>query len=218
MAAIHRLLKKPFFGRFQKPWRWPEGVSADGWERVRFQSKSGAALAAVFGAATLSSALAAGQYLRTRFPVLPLAAIGASFGAGYTICAMARDAGLFRSAILEAAFPTLPYYWRRYPVPYAALRLSQFVYPSLERSLRPIEAAARLKGRPRVLLIFGGKDEVSPPSIAAEFERTLRDSTEVELWLVPGADHIQAYSTAREEYRRRVLACLEKLDNTWRMS
>jgi len=43
----HRQLKKPFFGRFMKPWRWPQGVPSDGWERLRIGSASHSTLAAV---------------------------------------------------------------------------------------------------------------------------------------------------------------------------
>jgi uncharacterized protein len=43
----HRQLKKPFFGRFMKPWRWPGGVPAQGWQRVAIESASHSTLAAV---------------------------------------------------------------------------------------------------------------------------------------------------------------------------
>lgn len=43
----HRQLKKPFFGRFMKPWRWPQGVPEEGWQRVSVPSASHATLAAV---------------------------------------------------------------------------------------------------------------------------------------------------------------------------
>lgn len=43
----HRQLKKPFFGRFMKPWRWPQGVATEGWQRVTIASGSHAELAAV---------------------------------------------------------------------------------------------------------------------------------------------------------------------------
>jgi pimeloyl-ACP methyl ester carboxylesterase len=43
----HRQLKKPFFGRFMKPWRWPQDVPADGWERLAIPSASHSTLAAV---------------------------------------------------------------------------------------------------------------------------------------------------------------------------
>lgn len=43
----HRQLKKPFFGRFMKPWRWPAAVSADGWTSVAIDSASQSRLAAL---------------------------------------------------------------------------------------------------------------------------------------------------------------------------
>lgn len=43
----HRQMKKPFFGRFMKPWRWPQGVPQEGWQRVSIDSASHARLAAV---------------------------------------------------------------------------------------------------------------------------------------------------------------------------
>ena len=43
----HHLLKKPFFGRFMKPWRWPADVSREGWDRVRIDSRSTSRLEAI---------------------------------------------------------------------------------------------------------------------------------------------------------------------------
>jgi len=43
----HHLLKKPFFGRFMKPWRWPADVPQEGWERVRINSRSTSRLEAI---------------------------------------------------------------------------------------------------------------------------------------------------------------------------
>jgi len=40
----HRQLKKPFFGRFMRPWRWPNDVPQDGWQRHAVPSPSHAAL------------------------------------------------------------------------------------------------------------------------------------------------------------------------------
>ena len=37
MYPLHAALKKPFFGKYQKPWRWPEGVDQAAWERVTFR-------------------------------------------------------------------------------------------------------------------------------------------------------------------------------------
>ena len=43
----HRQLKKPFFGRFKQPWRWPAGVDAEGWSRVSIASGSHSTLSAI---------------------------------------------------------------------------------------------------------------------------------------------------------------------------
>jgi len=43
----HGQLKKPFFGRFMQPWRWPQGVAEDGWQRADIASGSQARLAAI---------------------------------------------------------------------------------------------------------------------------------------------------------------------------
>ena len=43
----HHLLKKPFFGRFMKPWRWPADIPQEGWERVRINSRSTSRLEAI---------------------------------------------------------------------------------------------------------------------------------------------------------------------------
>lgn len=44
---VHHQLKRPFFGRFMKPWRWPADVPQAGWERVAIDSPSQSRLAAV---------------------------------------------------------------------------------------------------------------------------------------------------------------------------
>src|SRR5688572_26397595 len=41
----HHQMKKPFFGRFMQPWRWPADVSTAGWERFAIASPSGSRLA-----------------------------------------------------------------------------------------------------------------------------------------------------------------------------
>lgn len=51
----HRQLKKPFFGRFMKPWRWPQGVANEGWHRVAIESGSHARLVAVVAETSAST-------------------------------------------------------------------------------------------------------------------------------------------------------------------
>lgn len=43
----HHQLKKPFFGRFMKPWRWPADVPTTGWEPLAITNGSGSPLAAL---------------------------------------------------------------------------------------------------------------------------------------------------------------------------
>lgn len=50
----HLLLKKPFFGRFMKPWRWPADVPREGWERVQIASRSTSQLEAIVARTPLS--------------------------------------------------------------------------------------------------------------------------------------------------------------------
>lgn len=266
MPLLHRVAKKVFFGRFQKKWRWPEGVPQAEWERVTFRSGNGATLSGLFGAARGSAAagavalahpmgaaakgfwlkqghaaflrdsgfhvlafdfngfgesesstfdfpsdvVAAGDYLRTRLPGVPLSVLGSSFGAGYALCAMAREGHPFRAAVLEGAFPSLPYYWRNYRFPYAVLRASQFLYPRFERELRPILAATRLKGSPRVLLIHGHADTVSPLHVGTDLSAAMADRASVEVWEVPDAEHTRALAADPDQYRERVTGFLRR--------
>jgi pimeloyl-ACP methyl ester carboxylesterase len=151
--------------------------------------------------------LAAGEYLRQRVAPLPIAVLGASFGAGYALCAMAKEHP-FRAAVLEAAFPSLPFYWRGYPVPHMLLRISQVVYPRFERDLRPMLAATQLKRNPHILLIHGDADTVAPVHVGEELRAALSGRAEVGLWIAGGADHVLALRAQPEAYAQRVTSFL----------
>ncbi|HEV8435511.1 MAG TPA: alpha/beta fold hydrolase [Thermoanaerobaculia bacterium] len=155
-------------------------------------------------------AVAAGEYLRQRVGHDAIGLVGASFGAGYALCAMSRDAHPYRAAVLEGAFPSLPYFWRSYPIPHFLLRVSQFMYPSFERRLRPILAAAELKSRPRVLLVHGDADQVSPVSVGTQLQQAMSNRADADLWIVPAAQHTLAYAAQRDEYARRVTDFLRR--------
>ncbi len=49
--TAYRLFKKPFFGRFAKPWRWPEKVDQGQWRRLSVESGSGATISALVASA-----------------------------------------------------------------------------------------------------------------------------------------------------------------------
>ncbi len=264
MSLIHRVLRKPFFGRFEVPWSWPAQVDASGWERVQFPNPRGARLAGFwapaegepkgtlvlahpmgkaakgfwlrnghaslfrtagfnvlifdangFGESEPSSFdypgdfLAAGQWARARTPHLPVGLVGASFGAGWGLCSMARPGSAYQCAVLEAAFTTLPEFWRHYPVAHAALRASQVVWPALERRLRPESEAAKVHGKPPVLLIYSEGDKFTPPTQGERLQRAFQQVTTAELMVVPGEEHTFAYRDATDAYVSRVLPFLE---------
>lgn len=264
MSLVHRLLRKPFFGRFEVPWEWPANATESRWERVAFASGNGAHLRALWGAAegeaiaTLVLAhpmgkaakgfwlrhghadlfrasgfhvlavdangfgesepasfdypadfLAAGRFARECEPGLPVGLVGASFGAGWGLCAMARDGSPYRAAVLEGLFPTLPDFWRHYPVAYAALRASQVVWPAIERDLRPEREAGRLRDLPAVLLLYGDRDPYTPPTHGERMMRAFENSARAEMVVLPGVEHTYAYRDATEEYARRVLRFLQ---------
>jgi uncharacterized protein len=265
MSLAHRLLRKPFFGRFEVPWQFPHDADAGRWERVTFDSPSGARLAGLVGEAPEtplgalvlahpmgksakgfwlryghaelfrragfhvlafdfngfgeseavsfdypSDGLAAGRFLQARYPSLRVGMVGASAGAGWGLCAMARDGSPYRAAVLEAAFPTLPDFWKHYPVAYALLRASQLVYPTFERRIRPEGDAARLVGRPSVLLVYGSTDRYTPPAHGERLLRAMRGSADAELWVAERVDHTFAYRDAPGAYAERVVPFLRR--------
>ncbi len=263
MSRLHRLLRKPFFGRFEVPWAWPAGTDPSAWERVAVRSGNGARLAGLWGPAsgdaraTLVLAhpmgkaakgfwlrhghadlfrrsgfnvlavdangfgeseaasfdypadfLAAGIWAQERQPALAVGLVGASFGAGWGLCSMARPGSPYRAAVLEAAFPTLPEFWRHYPVAHATLRFSQFVWPSIERGLRPEREAARVVGRPSVLLVYGDADRYTPPEHGQRLLDAFAASARAELLVIGGIDHTFAWRDAPETYESRVIPFL----------
>jgi pimeloyl-ACP methyl ester carboxylesterase len=265
MSLIHRILRKPFFGRFEVPWSWPEGTDPAAWERVQFKNPSNATLSGLWGAAhgiargTLvlahpmgkaakgfwlrqghaelfrrdgynvllfdangfgesepasfdypADVLAAGLWAQARTPQLAVGLVGASFGAGWGLCAMARPGSPFKMAVLEAAFPTLPDFWRHYPFAYAALRVSQFVWPRMERNLRPEREAARVLGKPSVLLLYGDRDRYTPPAHGERLAKAFGAAATVEMTVLPEVDHTFALRDAAARYTELVLSHVRK--------
>lgn len=266
MSLVHRILRKPFFGRFEVPWQFPREVDAGVWERVSFQNPSGAHLAGLLGEALTGApagalvlahpmgkaakgfwlryghaelfrragfhvlafdfngfgesepvsfdypgdAVAAGRFMRNRYPLLNVGLVGASAGAGWGLCGMARNENPYRAAVFEAVFTSLPEFWRHYPAAYAFLRASQLVVPSIERRIRPEHYASRLVGRPAVLLIYGDADRFTPPTQGKRMLHALNQSATAELHVLPNVDHTYAYRDLPEAYAQRVLPFLRR--------
>ena len=263
MSLVHRLLRKPFFGRFEVPWRMPDGEKVGIWQRVPIPSTTGVSLIGLlaeaevdpvgtvvlahpmgkaakgfwlrYGHAELfrraglhvlvfdfngfgesppasfdypSDALAAGRFAQARFPSQPVGLVGASFGAGWGMCSMAREGSPYRAAVLEGLFPTLPDFWKHYPVAHAFLRASQFVWPSAERRMRPELEATRLIGRPDVLLVYGDADRFTPPAHGERMLRAMQGCANAELCVLPNVEHTFAYRDQPETYAARVVPFL----------
>ena len=269
MSTLHRILRKPFFGRFEVPWAWPDGEDRSAWERVTIRSGTGSELAGLWGAArsdaigTLVLAhpmgkaakgfwlrqgharlfrdsafnvlvfdangfgesaassfdypadiLAAGLWAQARAPQLQVGLVGASFGAGWGLCAMARAGSPYKLALLEAAFPTLPDFWKHYPAAHAALRASQLVWPAFERNLRPEREAPKVIGRPAVLMIYGDQDRYTPPEHGHRLLRAFGDAAEARISVLPGVDHTFAFRDAAESYRELAIPFLGRLGHS----
>lgn len=266
MGTLHRILRKPFFGRFEVPWNWPEGVDRTSWERVVFRNPSGTELVGLWapaygrGLASLvlahpmgkaakgfwlrhghaelfrrggfnvflfdangfgesppvsfdypADVLAAGLWAQARTSSLPVGLVGASFGAGWGLCSMARTGSPFRAAVLEAAFPTLADFWKHYPAAYAALRVMRLAWPSLERKLRPIGEAPHVTGNPSVLLIHGDRDRYTPPEYGERLATAFGTAAHVQLSILQGVGHTFAYRDAASGYEQLVLPFLRQL-------
>jgi pimeloyl-ACP methyl ester carboxylesterase len=151
---------------------------------------------------------AAGLWVQERYTSLPVGLVGASFGAGWGLCAMARAGSPFRAAVLEAAFTSLLEFWRHYPAAYAFLKTWQLLFPALERGLRPELEAANVVGSPRVLLVYGDADRYTPPAFGERLQRALANRAQAELCVLPGVDHTYAYRDARAAYTARVVPFL----------
>ncbi|MES2820224.1 MAG: alpha/beta fold hydrolase [Pseudomonadota bacterium] len=49
--SAYKLFKKPFFGRFVKPWRWPDNTDQSQWRRLSIASETGASISALVASA-----------------------------------------------------------------------------------------------------------------------------------------------------------------------
>jgi fermentation-respiration switch protein FrsA (DUF1100 family) len=163
-----------------------------------------------FGYLESRDARAAVAYMRSRAPAERLGGLGTSLGGAATH--VGRQPAGFDAVVLEAVYPTLAeavegrIRIRLGPLARALTPLLLLqVRPRLGFSpsdLRPIEGIAQLAAP--VLLVAGTEDR---HTTVAE-SRRLFDAARPpkELWLVPGAAHVDLHRHSRAEYEHRVLA------------
>lgn len=85
--TLYRHFKKPFFGRFMRPWRWPENIEQSQWSRIAVPSKSGATLSALLAEALTPTAK--GAVLMSH----PMGAVAKGFWLKYGHADFLRKAG-----------------------------------------------------------------------------------------------------------------------------
>lgn len=267
----HHQLKKPFFGRFMKPWRWPAGVAEDGWQRLAIASASGGQLAAIlklapagrgvvvcahpmglaakgfwlrhghadallaagyhvlafdfngFGESPSTSfgypqdAMAAGQWARQRFPGLPVHALTASFGALNTLSCIDDADFPFDSVVAEGCSPTLPQFWKAYPVAHAFLQATRVIAPATERTIRPVAHLPRARAGVPLLLIHSRGDRWTPVAHGDELEQAVPATTPLTRVVLERADHTHGMRDERERYLPAVLDFLQETQERLRV-
>jgi pimeloyl-ACP methyl ester carboxylesterase len=90
--TAYKLFKKPFFGRFMKPWRWPENIDRSQWQRLEIASTSGARISALLARAHIYK----GKRQQPKGAVLmchPMGVVAKGFWLKYGHAEMLRKAG-----------------------------------------------------------------------------------------------------------------------------
>ncbi len=159
------------------------------------------------------SARAAVQHARDAYPELPVAVIGVSLGGAAASLASPLDVD---AMVLESVYPDIESAIGHRvgaklgplgALPSKLLLLQIEPRLGVKRSeLRPIERVAQV-GCP--LLIASGADDPHTP--VAETQRLFEAAASPkQLWLVPGAAHVDLHVAAGSEYETRVLAFLSE--------
>jgi uncharacterized protein len=261
----YRMMKKPFFGRFEKPWRWPSGAAEGAYERAEVPGQSGTMLKVLvrraegvpkgvlvlahpmgtaakgffikwghadaftragyhcvlfdfngFGESESTSfdypddLTAVARWTARQFPDLPLAAVGASFGAMRSLEAAAAPDCPFNVIVAESAAPSLEEFWKVYPAPYAILRVIKLFAPAGERRLRPEALLPTYPPGRRVLLIHSQADVYTPPSHGDALMAAAPPHVTIERLVLDRSEHTHAFRDERERYLASVLPFLER--------
>jgi pimeloyl-ACP methyl ester carboxylesterase len=164
-----------------------------------------------FGRTEAQGVLEATAWARSRYDVPPrVVLVGVSMGGAAVWLASAEDPTV-DAVVTEGAFarldPTIDRWFDltvpggRFvlrPVRWIASRMSG----SDPRSINPVDAAGTWKGRPS-LVIHCGFDRLMPVQNA----QMLAEASGAELWTIENAGHAHGFSSAPDEYVRR-LSCL----------
>ena len=172
---------------------------------------SGSAI--TFGWRERFDVLAARRFVGEQLPGVPVAVIGSSLGGAAAL--LASPALDTRAMVLEAVYPAVDVAVEnrlRMRLGPAARLLTPLLLVQLPwrlgataDQLRPVDRIAHV--RCPVLVIGGTEDRHTTESDTRRLYAAARDPKE--LWLVPGAAHVDYFETVGPAYRARVLAFLE---------
>ncbi len=138
--------------------------------------------------------------------------LGFSMGAAATLLAAAGD-DTIEAVVADSSFADLTgimgrEFKERSGFPEFLLKPVLFgvklIYGVDFAAVKPVAAVAAIAPRP-ILFIHGGDDTFVPVANAHQLYEAAANPDD-ELWIVPGADHVQAYNTAPGEYMDKVAA------------
>lgn len=168
-----------------------------------------------FGYGEAAAARAAVDLLAASLPGEPIAALG--FSLGGAACVLGHEPLPVDALVLEAVYPdidTAVANRLRLRIGAAGAWLTPlFIWQLGPRwgidasDLRPVDAVARI--RVPLLLIAGAADQRTTP---ADAQRLFAAAPEPkELWMVPGAGHVDFHRVAPDEYEARLLRFLGRM-------
>lgn len=156
---------------------------------------------------------AAAQYLQGAVRGRPIGAVGVSLGGAAIL--LARPPGAWQAVVLESVYGTfdeaLDNRMREYLGPPGPLLSGALTWQMPVRlgisagDLRPIDRIRQV--REPLLIVQGDQDRNTTPAEAWRLFAAA-PGPDKQLWLVPGAGHVDLYRSAPQEYRARVTAFL----------
>lgn len=156
------------------------------------------------------------RYLQSR-GATEIGVIGFSMGA-VTVLNSAPDQPELRAIVSDSAFADAsPLVERELPkaggLPVffdpGVLLMGRLLYGVDIANNKPMRAVAHLGHRP-VLLIHGSADGLIPVGDAYALQRAGANNPNLELWIVPEAEHTGAHRKNREEYLKRVIGFFDQ--------
>ncbi|HVO32968.1 MAG TPA: alpha/beta hydrolase [Elusimicrobiota bacterium] len=151
---------------------------------------------------TIADGIASVRYARdhVRTPGAGVAIFAQSLGGAIGIVVAAREPEV-RGAVIEAAFSSYrrmgEVAMKRHFITWPLLALAPFI----GRVDDPLRWISHIAPRP-VLLIHGDQDAIVPVGMSKELFAAARDPKQ--LWIVPGAGHLEVHRVAGSEYENRI--------------